>query len=378
MAHEVPFNQPSLARRESGYIQEALAARHVSGDGAFTRRCQALLEEALGVRQALLTTSCTHALEMAALLLDIQPGDEVVLPSFTFVSTVNAFVLRGARPVFADIRADTLTIDPLAIERSLTPKCKAIVVVPYAGVACDMDAITSIAGQHGVPIVEDNANGLFGTYRGRNLGTFGVLATLSFHETKNITCGEGGGLLINDPRHVEHALIIRDKGTDRNRYLRGEVNKYTWVDLGSSYLPSDVLAAFLLAQIEARETITAKRRSIWERYSERLVPWANRRGIDTPFVPPHCDHNYPMFYLVLPTPGERDDFIDCLGKKGIQSVFHYAPLHLSHMGRKFGECEGSLPMTESISGRLVPLPFYTCLEPDTQDRVIDEILTWSG
>ncbi len=376
MVYLVPFNKPVLVGHELGYIQQALAACHVSGDGGFTKRCQALLEETLHVPRALLTTSCTHALEMAALLLDIGPEDEVVVPAFTFVSTVNAFVLRGARPVFADIQKDTLNIDPVSIERSLTPKTKAVIVVHYAGVACDMDAIMAIAGRHGVVVVEDNAHGLFGTYRGRNLGTLGALATLSFHETKNIICGEGGALLVNDPCYVERALIIREKGTDRTRFHRGEVDKYTWVDLGSSYVLSDILAAFLLAQLEGRAAIMAKRRSIWDRYSERLALWARERGIKMPFIPAECGQAYHMFYLVLPTPADRDSFIAYLKGKGILSVFHYTPLHLSHMGKKSGGRRGTLPVTESISERLVRLPFYNSLEPDIQDCVIDVILSW--
>src|SRR6266404_3835079 len=281
----IPFNRPFFSGREFEFIHQAIANSRISGDGIFTRKCHALLENALGVSKVLLTTSCTHALEMAALLLDIKPGDEVIIPSFTFVSAVNAFVLRGARPVFIDIRADTLNLDESQLERLITPRTKAIVVVHYAGVGCDMDTIMQVAGQHGIPVVEDNAHGLFGKYRGKYLGTFGCLATQSFHETKNFTCGEGGALLINDPRYSERAEVIREKGTNRNRFFRGQVDKYTWVDVGSSYLPSDVLAAFLFAQFEKREQIQAGRRRVWEYYREHLAGWASQNGVKLPFVP---------------------------------------------------------------------------------------------
>src|SRR5256712_3584552 len=267
----VPFNHPFFSGREFELIQQAINNCHLSGDGEFTKKCHELLETKLGVSKVLLTTSCTHALEMAALLLEIKPGDEVIVPSFTFSSTVNAFVLRGARPVFIDIRADTLDLDEKLLEGLITSRTRAIVVVHYAGVACDMDVILQVAGRHGIPVVEDNAHGLFGKYKGRYLGTFGCLATLSFHETKNFICGEGGALLINDPQYVERAEIIREKGTQRSRFFRGEVDKYTWVDIGSSYLPSEILAAFLWAQLEAAETITAARQALWRRYHEAFA-----------------------------------------------------------------------------------------------------------
>lgn len=342
-------------------MAQAVAQGHISGDGGFSRKCHTLLEALLGVRKVLLTTSCTHALEMAALLLDIQPGDEVILPSFTFVSTANAFVLRGARPVFADIRPDTLNIDETRIERLITPRTRAIVPVHYAGVGCEMDAILDIGARHNLAIVEDNAHGLFGTYRGRNLGSLGSLATLSFHETKNITCGEGGALLINDPKYAERAEIIREKGTNRSRFFRGQVDKYTWVDVGSSYLLSDLLAAFLLAQLEARERIQARRRRIWEYYAANLGDWARANAVQLPTTPEHCAQPYHLFYMLLPSPEQRQALIAHLKTRGVHSVFHYLPLHLSDMGRSFGGQPGDCPVTENVSDRLLRLPFFNDL-----------------
>jgi dTDP-4-amino-4,6-dideoxygalactose transaminase len=353
-----------LAGRELSYVREAVENGRIAGDGAFTKRCQSLLEEALGVERALLTPSCTHALEMAALLLNIQPADEIIVPSFTFVSTVNAFVLRGARPVFIDIRPDTLNLDEEQLEGLITSRTKAIVPVHYAGVACEMDRICEIAAAHGIPVVEDNAQGLFGKYKGRYLGTFGALATQSFHETKNITCGEGGALLINDETLTERAEIIREKGTDRARFFRGQVDKYTWRDLGSSYLLSDILAAVLLAQLEQRDGIQAARRRIWERYASSLSDWADANGVGLPQVPPHCEQTYHLFYLLLPSLEERSRFIETLKDAGIQAVFHYQPLHLSPMGRAWGYSEGDLPATERVADRLVRLPLYSTLGDD--------------
>jgi dTDP-4-amino-4,6-dideoxygalactose transaminase len=369
----VPFNRAGFVGSEFGHMKEALERGHISGDGAFTKKCQSLLEGQLGVEKALLTTSCTDALEMTALLLNVKPGDEVICPSFTFVSSINAYVLRGARPVFADIRPDTLNIDETRLEALITPRTRAIVVVHYAGVACDMDAILAIAGRHGIPVVEDNAHGLFGRYRGRYLGTFGCLATQSFHETKNFTCGEGGALLINDPRYVERAEIVREKGTNRSRFFRGQVDKYSWVDVGSSFLPSDILAAILYAQLEAREQIQARRQQIWQLYAERLAGWARERGVGLPVVPPDCEQTYHMFYLLMPSLEERQALIAHLKARGIMSVFHYLPLHLSDMGRQFGGAVGDCPVTEDLSDRLLRLPFYNDLGPSTQERVADAI-----
>jgi len=342
----IPFNRPSFVGSELQYIAEAIERGHISGDGEFTARCQSFLETQIGVKKAFLTTSCTHALEMAALLLRCGPGDEVILPSFTFVSTANAFVLRGARPVFVDVRRDTLNIDESRIAKYITKRTKAIVPVHYAGVGCDMDEIVSHANASGVAIIEDNAHGIFGRYRNRPLGTFGPLSTLSFHETKNFTCGEGGALLINDERMIERAEIIREKGTNRNRFFRGQVDKYTWVDVGSSYLPSDVLAAFLLAQLEAKERIEETRRRIWGTYNRELAAWAAEHGVTTPHVPAEC-----------------------------QQTFHmYLPLHLSEMGRRFGGRIGDCPVAESVSDVLLRLPFYNDMGVEAQARVIEALL----
>jgi dTDP-4-amino-4,6-dideoxygalactose transaminase len=372
-ANYIPFNRFSKAGTEFTYIQQAIDEMHVSGNGRFTKLCHALLEEILGAPKVLLTTSCTHSLEMAALLLDIQPGDEVIVPSFTFVSTAAAFVLRGARPVFIDIRPDTLNLDEAILERLITPRTKAIVPVHYAGVGCEMDAILDIARGYEVPVVEDNAHGLMGKYKGRYLGTFGCLATQSFHETKNFTCGEGGALIVNDVTYAEQAEIIRDKGTNRRRFLRGEVDKYTWVGLGSSYLPSDILAAILYAQLEARETIQDKRRRIWERYNMRLRDWAATYSVGMPAVPAHCQQSYHMFYLLLPSEDVRTRLIRHLKARNILSVFHYVPLHLSEMGLRFGGQAGSCPVTEDVSNRLLRLPFYNGLSEMEHARVIRAI-----
>jgi dTDP-4-amino-4,6-dideoxygalactose transaminase len=369
MSH-IPFNRPSLVGREFEYMQEAIANSHISGDGPFTKRCHALLQEALGVPSVLLTTSCTHALEMAALLLGTQPGDEVIVPSFTFVTTANAFALRGAKPVFADIRPDTLNIDEAKLERLITSRTRAILVVHYAGVGCEMDDICQIAERHGVAIVEDNAHGLFGRYKGRHLGTFGSLASLSFHETKNFTCGEGGALLINDPQYVERAEMIREKGTDRSRFFRGQVDKYTWVDLGSSYLPSDILAAFLYAQLEARGQIQSQRQRVWEYYYDNLQDWAEDNGVQLPTVPDYCEQPYHLFYLLLPSLEERQAFLAHLRTNDVASVFHYLPLHLSKMGRRFGGKVGDCPVTEEVSDRLARLPFHNNVTEEDQERVV--------
>ncbi|MEJ2305671.1 MAG: dTDP-4-amino-4,6-dideoxygalactose transaminase [Anaerolineales bacterium] len=374
--YEIDFNRPTIVGKELYYISQAIHNGYSAGDGAFTKKCHTLLEEILGVPKVLLTTSCTDALEMAALLLDIQPGDEIIVPSFTFVSTVNAFVLRGAKPVFIDVRPDTLNMDETRLERLITERTRAIVPVHYAGVGCEMDAIGAIAVKYNIPIVEDNAHGLFGKYKSRYLGTFGAFAAQSFHETKNFICGEGGALLINDPQYVDRAEIIREKGTNRSRFFRGQVDKYTWVDVGSSYLPSDILAAFLYAQLEARQEIQAKRRHIWETYYENLGDWASENGVQLPVVPSHCEQPYHMFYLLLPAQEVRQALIDHLKARGILSVFHYLPLHLSEMGRKFGGKEGDCPVTEDVSDRLLRLPFYNDLDEADQARVVEAVLNF--
>lgn len=370
MSYRIPFNRPCLAGNEYKYIAEAIAGGHASGDGPFTRKCHEILEKELGAAKVLLTTSCTHALEMAALLLECGPEDEVIVPSFTFVSTANAFALRGSKLVFADIRPDTLNLDENRLESLITSKTKAIVVVHYAGVSCEMDSILAIASRHGVRVVEDNAHGLFSKYKGAYTGTMGCLATQSFHETKNFTCGEGGALVINDAELAERALVIREKGTNRSRFFRGEIDKYSWVDLGSSYLPSDLLAAFLYAQLEAREQIQQKRREVWNRYYESLADWADSNDVRLPVIPTECEQAHHMFYVLLPSIEHREWLITHLKSQGILSVFHYSPLHLSEAGKRFSARASHCPATEEISERLLRLPFYNDLGENEQDQVI--------
>lgn len=370
---KVDFNRPVVVGNEYEYMRQAVENAHISGDGSFTKKCHTFLEQELGVAKALLTTSCTHALEMSAILLDIQPGDEVIIPDFTFVSTVNAFVLRGAKPIFVDVRPDTLNLDESRLEAAITPHTKAIVPVHYAGVGCEMDSIMDIARRHGIAVMEDNAHGLFGKYKGKYLGTFGSMAAQSFHETKNFYCGEGGALLINDPVLAERAEIIREKGTNRSRFFRGQVDKYTWVDIGSSYLPSDILAAFLYAQFEQREKIQSHRRNVWEMYNAALKPWAEKHGVQLPHVPSDCEQAYHMFYMLLPNLEMRQNLISFLREQGIYSVFHYLPLHLSDMGQGFGYKSGEFPVTEKISDQLVRLPFHNALTSNDQEQVIDTI-----
>lgn len=369
----IDFNRPSFVGQEFAYITQAMERLHISGDGYFTKQCQSSLEKSLGVPKALLTTSCTHALEMAAFLLDIQPGDEVIVPSFTFVSTINAFVIRGAQPVFIDIRPDTLNLDERLLADKISTRTKAILPVHYAGVGCEMDTIMMVAERYSLAVVEDNAHGLFGKYRGQSLGTFGNLATQSFHETKNITCGEGGALLINDPSLIERAEIIREKGTNRSRFFRGQVDKYTWVDQGSSYLPSDILAAFLYAQLEASEAIQVRRQQIWEYYYTHLTDWAQAHEVVLPFVPEYCEQSYHMFYLLMPNLEIRQALINHLKADNIQAVFHYLPLHSSDMGARFGGKSGDCPVTEGISDRLLRLPFYNSMTESDQGRVITSL-----
>lgn len=371
--YKIPFNRPAIVGKELYYISQAIHHGYSAGDAGFTKKCHAFLEQVLGVPRVLLTTSCTHALEMAALLLDIQPGDEVIIPSFTFVSTANAFMMRGANPIFVDIRPDTLNMDEEQLKGLITPRTKAIVPVHYAGVGCEMAAICEIAAKYQLAIVEDNAHGLFGKYQGRYLGTFGTFATQSFHETKNFICGEGGALLINDPCYIERAEIIREKGTNRSRFFRGEVDKYTWVDLGSSYLPADLLAAFLYAQLEAKEQVLARRKQVWDTYAAGLKGWAIMNEVQLPTIPAHCTQAYHMFYLVLPCLEARTRLIDHLKSKGILSVFHYLPLHLSPMGQKYGYKSGDCPVTEAVSDRLVRLPLYNELTSTDQAQVIEAV-----
>ncbi|HWX19870.1 MAG TPA: dTDP-4-amino-4,6-dideoxygalactose transaminase [Candidatus Binatia bacterium] len=374
----IPFNQSSLVGRELEHIFRTMTIGQIAGDQTYSKKCHELLEQVLGVKKALVTSSCTHALEMCALLLGIQPGDEVIVPSFTFVSTANAFALRGARIVFADIRPDTLNLDETRLEALISPRTKAIAVMHYAGVGCEMDAILDLAASYGIPVVEDNAHGLFGKYRGRWLGTFGCLATQSFHETKNITCGEGGALLVNDSGYVERAEIIREKGTDRSRFFRGQVDKYSWVDIGSSYVMSDVLAAFLYAQLEVWQNIQTQRRRIWDCYDSHLRGWAGERGIGCSVVPPYCEQAYHMYYLLLPSLEKRQALIAFLKSRGILSVFHYLPLHLSLMGQRMGARADACPVAAEKSDRLVRLPFYNSLTQAQQDQVIEAVLEFPG
>ncbi len=369
----IPFNKPSLVGQEMEYMLDCVQRGHIAGDGEYTRRCTSLLTQALGSQRVLLTTSCTHALELSALLLDIRPGDEVLVPSFTFVSTVNPFVLRGAKPVFVDIRPDTLNLDETRLDSLISARTKAIVPVHYAGVGCAIDVILDISRTLGIRVVEDNAHGLYGKFKGKYLGTFGALAGQSFHETKNFTCGEGGALIINEAEYIERAEILREKGTDRGRFLRGQVDKYSWVDMGSSYLPSDILSAFLFAQLQARHTIQAERRVIWEYYHENLRTWADQNEVRLPFVPVDCEQPYHMYYILLPSLERRQALISHLHSNGITAVFHYLPLHLSKMGRQFGGRKGDCPVTEDISDRLLRLPFYNTLSRTQQSQVISSV-----
>jgi dTDP-4-amino-4,6-dideoxygalactose transaminase len=371
MAYRIPFNRPTVAGRELELVREAVASGHISGDGPFGRRCEGILEESIGVQRALMTTSCTHALELAALLLAIEPGDEVIIPSFTFVSTASAFALRGARIVFADIHPTTLNIDERQLPGLVSDRTRAIVAIHYAGVGCEMNSIVELAQGRGLAIVEDNAHGLYGRYRGRALGTFGVVAAQSFHETKNFTCGEGGALLVNDPELVERAEVIREKGTNRKAFFRGEVDKYTWVELGSSYVLSELQAAFLAGQLEEREKIQQARAGLWSRYYEGLKGWAKETGVSLPWVPDYCDQPYHMFYVLLPSLEARTGLIEHLRRKSILAVFHYLPLHLSRVGKRFNGKRGQCPVTEDVTDRLLRLPFYTGLSAAEQDEVIE-------
>ncbi len=370
----IDFNRPAIVGNEMQYMADAVATGKISGDGHYTKKVHAFLEQELDIPRALLTTSCTHALEMSAILLGIQPGDEVIIPDFTFVSTVNAFVLRGAKPVFIDIRPDTLNLDETKLEALITPKTRAIVPVHYAGVGCEMDMILDIAHRHDVAVVEDNAHGLFGKYRDKNLGSFGAMASQSFHETKNFSSGEGGALLINEPKFIERAEIIREKGTNRSRFFRGQVDKYTWVDIGSSYLPSDILAAYLFGQLEQRQKIQSHRQNLWERYNTSLKDWAYAHEIQMPFVPAYVEQAYHMFYMLLPTLELRQSLIGHLRERNIQAVFHYLPLHLSDMAKGFGSQPSDCPVTERIADQLVRLPFHNVLSDTDQERVIEAVL----
>lgn len=371
----VPFNRPTLSGREFEYIREAIANSQLSGNGPFGARCSRWLERRIGSQRALLTPSCTSALEMAAVLCGFKPGDEVIMPSFTFSSTANAFVLRGATPVFVDIRPDTLNLDEDRVQAAVTRRTKAIVPVHYAGVGCEMDDLVSIAEQHGLLIVEDAAQGLLASYKGRPLGGIGQFGAVSFHETKNVICGEGGALLMNDHRWVERAQIVYEKGTDRIRFFQGLVDKYSWVDVGSSYALSEINAAFLWAQLENAEAITKRRRSIWARYHDGFAELERRDVIRRPVVPSECEHNGQIYYLLLGEGISRDAFIAALADLGVRAVFHYVPLHSSVAGRRYGRAYGDLSFTDSVSARLVRLPLWFGLPDGSVDRVIDAVHT---
>jgi dTDP-4-amino-4,6-dideoxygalactose transaminase len=373
----IPFAVPFRAPRELEYIQESLDSGLTSGDGPFTSRASELLRARVGGGAALLTTSCTHALEMSVLLLDLGPGDEVIVPSFTFVSSVNAIVLRGAVPVFVDIRPDTLNLDEMLVESAITPRTRAIMVVHYGGVACEMDTIMDIAEVHGLQVIEDNAHGLDARYRGRQLGSIGTLSTLSFHATKNISCGEGGALVINEPSLLERAEIIREKGTNRSQFQRGEVNKYRWIDVGSSYLSSDILAAVLCAQLESFDDIQERRQRIWSTYDAELEAWSVRIGAQKPHVPDECEHPAHLYSLLLPTAADRDRFIAHLGRRSITAPFHYVPLHTAPAADRFGRTgPGGCPVTEDLASRLVRLPLFASLTSAGLERVIAAVLDY--
>jgi dTDP-4-amino-4,6-dideoxygalactose transaminase len=373
MSDRIPFNRPYATGNELAYLTEAQRQGHLSGDGSFTHRCHQWIEQRTGCVKALLTQSCTSALDLAALLLKLEVGDEVIMPSFTFVSTANAFVLRGAVPVFVDIREDTLNLDEKLIEAAITPRTRAIVPVHYAGVSCEMDTIAAIAARHDLAIVEDAAQGVMAGYKGRPLGAIGDIGCFSFHETKNIISGEGGSLLVNDPGLVQTAEIMREKGTDRGRFFRGEVDKYTWQDVGSSFLPSEITAAFLWAQLEQAERITADRIAIWRRYHEMLAPLEQRGVLRRPVIPPGCQHNGHIYYILLETADERRRVLAELNRKGINAVFHYVPLHSSPAGMRFGRSAGDLAMTTSQAERLVRLPMWLGLSESQQQRVCDAL-----
>ena len=358
----IPFNRPHATGLEFDYIREAISRAHIAGDGIFSRRCQAWLEERVGCVKALLTHSCTGALEMTALLGNIQPGDEVIMPSYTFVSTANAFVLRGGVPVFVDIRPDTLNLDEGAIAAAMTPRTRAIVPVHYAGVCCEMDEIVALARQHNVLVIEDAAQALGSTYKGRAAGRLGDLAATSFHETKNVTSGEGGALLINTPGLAERAEVIRDKGTNRGRFLRGEIDKYTWIDVGSSFVPSELAAAFLWAQMEAANAIAERRLEIWNWYYAAFEALERRGRLRRPIAPEHCRHNAHMFYAIVQDRDTRTRLLDVLNAAGVNAVFHYVPLHSSAAGRRFGRTSGDLSETDSLSGRLIRFPLWIGME----------------
>ena len=373
MNYRIPFNKPFLAGKELYYVAQSVLSGHTAGDGAFSKKCQVLMEEKFGANKILLTHSCTAALEMAAILCDVGPGDEIILPSFTFVSTANAFYLRGAKLVFVDVQQDTLNMDVTQIEDVITDRTRAIVPVHYAGIGCEMDTIMDIANRYNPYVVEDAAQGVNSKYKEKFLGTIGDIGTYSFHETKNYICGEGGAIVMNNEKFVERAEIIREKGTNRSKFFRGEVDKYTWVDIGSSFLPSDILAAFLYAQLENMEAINRQRGRLFDYYYKALIPLVNDGKLRVPYVSSECESNSHLFYIILKDEKTRNALMDHLKSRGILAVFHYLPLHLSQVGRSMGYAEGQLPVTESMSGRLLRLPFYHDMTGAEQSEVVDAI-----
>ena len=370
---KIPFNRADIGKHDLELLSESISAGHISGNGPFTKQAEARITEILGIDKTLLTTSCTHALEMAALLLRLQPGDEVIVPAFTFVSTASAFMLYGAKPIFVDVRQDTLNIDIDQVEAAITSRTKAICVVHYGGIACEMERLVKISRDHNLVLIEDNAHGLFAKYKGKYLGTFGALATQSFHETKNITCGEGGALIINDPSLSERAEILREKGTDRTKFLRGQVDKYTWVDVGSSWVISDLLAAILYGQLLRADEIYLQRIKIWSRYHNELASWASSNSVITPTVPDGCEHTGHVYHLRFQRGIQRDKFIEHLKNLGIYAVFHYQPLHLSTVGRSIGGKDGQFPITESAGDCLIRLPLFNTMSEDEQSHVIESV-----
>jgi dTDP-4-amino-4,6-dideoxygalactose transaminase len=369
----IPFNLPLVCGRELEYIREAIANRHLAGNGPFTARCHLWLQQYLGVEKVLLTHSCTAALEMAAILADVGAGDEVIMPSFTFVSTANAFVLRGATPVFVDIREDTCNLDESLIERAITSRTKAIVPVHYAGVACNMDPVFEIARRHGLLVIEDAAHGLFSSYQERPLGSLGALSAVSFHETKNVVAGEGGALIVNDPRWLSRSEILWEKGTNRAQFFRGDVDKYTWVDIGSSYLLSEINAAFLLGQLEASHAITERRLAVWHQYHAAFESWESRGVVRRPIVPAGCRHNAHLYYLLFTDEPHRAAAQAFLRRAGIDAVFHYVPLHSSPAGRRYGRAAGAMPVTDDIAGRLLRLPLWAAMSGDDIVCVVETL-----
>ena len=370
---KIPFNRADIGKHDLELLSESISAGHISGNGPFTKQAEARITEILGIDKTLLTTSCTHALEMAALLLRLQPGDEVIVPAFTFVSTASAFMLYGAKPIFVDVRQDTLNIDIDQVEAAITSRTKAICVVHYGGIACEMERLVKISRDNNLVLIEDNAHGLFAKYKGKYLGTFGALATQSFHETKNITCGEGGALIINDPSLSERAEILREKGTDRTKFLRGQVDKYTWVDVGSSWVISDLLAAILYGQLLRADEIYLQRIKIWSRYHNELASWASSNSVITPTVPDGCEHTGHVYHLRFQRGIQRDKFIEHLKNLDIYAVFHYQPLHLSTVGRSIGGKDGQFPITESAGDCLIRLPLFNTMSEDEQSHVIESV-----